>query len=95
MLKVFDIRKRMRDYVRRQLLLAVQNAMLDDELRGFALVHWDATGCSTISWDCMYGPIRKRQIPEHVKHAIWGQIIADDTLYAAGLERSPPPDQPA
>lgn len=95
MLKIFDFRKRMRDYVRRRLLLSVQYAMADDDIRGFALVHWDDKGRSTISWDCQYGPIRKRQIPEHVKHAIWGQIVADDTMYAVGLEREPPPDQPA
>lgn len=97
-LKVIDIRHRMRDWARLQLLKAVRVAMQDDDLRGWALVTWDNSGRSTISWDAQYGPIRMRMIPDFVKNSLAGQIVIEDTLYQAGIERvddDPSPDVPA
>jgi hypothetical protein len=80
-MNVVDITTPIRRFVRRSLLKATLAAIEDGTMHGFALVSWDKTGCSTISYECVYGPIRRRMLPEHVKAAITGYILTDDVGY--------------
>jgi len=86
-LHLVDFRKPIRDYVRRTLMKAVLQTLRNQpEPTGFALVVWDDKGCCTVSYDAMNGPITPRMVPEHVKTAIQGQIIASDTGWRFGLD---------
>jgi hypothetical protein len=80
-MNVVDIATPIRRFVRRALLRAVHAAIEDGTMHGFALVSWDKTGCSTISYETKYGVIRRRMLPEHVKAAIQGYILTDDVGY--------------
>jgi hypothetical protein len=55
-------------------------------MHGFALVSWDKSGCSTISYETKYGAIRRRMLPEHVKAAIQGYIFGNDIGYRYKLD---------
>lgn len=82
-----DFRKRMRDRVRFAFMRAVLGSLQNQpNMAGFALVVWDERGCSTVSYDACEGAVSLRMVPEHVKAAIHGQIIASDTGWRYKLD---------
>ena len=86
-LHLVDFRKPVRDYVRRTLMKAVLGSLRGQpDPVGFALVVWDDRGCCTVSYDAVNGPITTRMVPEHVKAAIQGQIVASDTAWRYQLD---------